>query len=381
MKSFLLSFKPYWIIMLIALPFLTGCPGDPANGIDPYAKDVFSIYQPNIMSEIIDTNKTFTVNIKSDTTITYRIAVGSWKYDEEFDGYEGTNWKIVNVPNDLPSFISIKFTPDTLPEDESNVTLTIKTVGELVNGIYKVRIDANGKLFNNPKSLYLQLQVNKPQVNLLPKVFLRFTHDTLVVAPGESKTNLMTLDSIKTSQNFQITYQTNNIGVLKSWINPSDSIFTKEKNTATWTVTVPETANPNNDEEGVNLYLKYLNTGEMVDFEGNKNGFIIEVAGYIIPEVLSNKTVKFGDTCTFEVNYLVRGNGTFTPKLIPPTSIPKEQIEIFQDVKSITKKRNVKVIYKVFFKNKPANKNVNFDVGGDISYGKAVPKKLLIVVN
>lgn len=372
----------------VCVALFSSCKNNPINNAEKNF-DSFVILKNVSTVDYVDLLSTYSVDINpiSNATTALRVSCSGNQYVDgkrNVDPYEGTSWKVVDVDGTFPSFLSVTFDPTTLHKDSSYTSLVIKTVAVAVSGTYRIRVDADGALFDNPKSFYLSITVSNP----LPKLTPKFQFDTLFVAPGETKTNLMTLYDIKPGQSFKIDHATNNSEYLKTaWVSVTDNVFTVDKTTATWSVAVPSTANPNVDDEGINMFPTYLNNNQRIDFEGNKNGFGVFIAGCVAYgiEVKGGPIVKFGDTATISVDYVVNGNGVFTPKIVPVTTYPPDMLEITmpfteQNLNSTLGKRLVKVTYKVFFKRMPTNKNVSFDVGGDITYGKAVSKRLLFTL-
>ncbi|MBX7156403.1 MAG: hypothetical protein U0Y96_15675 [Candidatus Kapaibacterium sp.] len=387
MKRYVYLYLLYCGIYVCVVLF-SSCKTNPINNAETNF-DSFVILKYVSTDDYVDLLSTYTVEINpiSNATKTLRVSCAGNQYVDgkrNVDPYEGTSWKVVDIDGTFPSFLSVTFDPATLHKDSSYTSLVIKTVATAVNGTYRIRVDANGALFSNPKSFYLSIKVSYP----LPKLTPKFQFDTLFVAPGETKTNLMTLYDIKPGQSFRIDHATNNSEYLKTaWVSVTDTVFTVDKTTATWSVAVPATANPNVDYEGINMFPTYLNNNQRIDFEGNRNGFSVFIAGFVVStiDVKGGPIVKFGDTATISVDYVVNGNGVFTPKIVPVTAYPADMLEITmpfteQNLNSTLGKRLVKVTYKVFFKRMPTNKNVSFDVGGDITYGKAVSKRLLFTL-
>lgn len=291
----------------------------------------------------------------------------------------------INKLAPLPNGVSITFSPQvTNGESYTIMKVTVDETSIPSNGTYRCYV--KGKIPKSQENWYFELYitVNFPLSKLTP----HFQFNSLVIAPGETKTNRVIFDDIKPGQSYRIDHKTNNSDFLKdSWVSTTESIFTTDKNSATWSVAVPASANPNIDDEGVNLYPTFLNTNKLIEFDGNQNGFLVYIAGYTVQsmEVKGGNSVTFGDTAKISVNYIVNGNGTFTPKITPPGVITADMLDIImpaieQDITTQYGKRLVKVTYHVFFKKMPTNKNVTFAVGGDITYGKAVPKQLTITL-
>ena len=311
------------------------------------------------------------------------------EYNKESDLYlrsKNVEWSVnpYPVPTMIINGLKLTLTPE-ITKDESYTTLKVTAdESQLVNIKYEYRVIGKSKTSNIEHYFNFHVSVNFP----LPKLTPHFQFNSLVIAPGETKTNLVTFDDIKPGQSYRIDHKTNNSDFLKdSWVSTTDNIFTTDKNSATWSVAVPASANPNIDDEGVNLYPTFLNTNKLIEFDGNQNGFLVYIAGYTVQsmEVKGGNSVTFGDTAKISVNYIVNGNGTFTPKITPPGVITADMLDIImpaieQDITTQYGKRLVKVIYYVFFKKMPTNKNVTFAVGGDITYGKAVPKQLTITL-
>lgn len=288
-----------------------------------------------------------------------------------------------NLEHDGNSDISASFTPQkTVNESNTIMKIALNNLTPQKRYLMKVKAQIPNSVVKY--NFAISILVNIP----LPKLTPHFQFNSLVIAPGETKTNLVTFDDIKPGQSYRIDHKTNNSDFLKdSWVSTTDNIFTTDKNSATWSVAVPASANPNIDDEGVNLYPTFLNTNKLIEFDGNQNGFLVYIAGYTVQsmEVKGGNSVTFGDTAKISVNYIVNGNGTFTPKITPPGVITADMLDIImpaieQDITTQYGKRLVKVIYYVFFKKMPTNKNVTFAVGGDITYGKAVPKQLTITL-
>lgn len=212
-----------------------------------------------------------------------------------------------------------------------------------------------------------------------PVITATFELNDLVIAPGETKTNMMTVSGIKENQRFSMNpVLTAPIATMPT-ISSSNPVLSTANNTTTFTVSVPAEAIPNADGLGYNIYPTFINTGKPIDFSGDRNGFELSIAGYVVAYVDPLFTVHYGDTVVINTLYVVRGNGTFVPKLIPPTSIPADRIVITQSVTPLPNTHTVQVRYGVFFKDNP-NGNVNLTLGGDISYGKAVPKQIVVAV-
>ncbi len=379
MKSVLRSLLVIAAIVAL-LPFFSSCTDQQVAAYEGY--DVIKVEGPSISQEIrLGGRLTHSINVVKAPT-TYTLSLGEYDPNEavkdKFTPYVGIDWKVVDASGILPSFVLVTFNPVHQSETQSTTTMTVTFNGsedQAVNGIYPVKIVANKSTLDRPREIELYIIISIAAPDITPT----FQFENLVIAPGESKTNLMTVNGIKANQSFSMNAIYNSTQATKPTISSSNPTLSASNKSTTFTVSVPAEALPNVDDEGVGIYPTYINTGRQVDFNGNRNGFGVEIAGYVVSSVEPFSTVTFGDTVVLNVNYTVRGKGVFVPKLIPPMSIPSDRVVITQSVTPLPNLPIVKVRYAVFFKDNPKG-NVNLTLGGDISYGKAVPKVIFVTV-
>lgn len=371
------------IVLVIESLLLSSC-GDGTVLPGENNSDIFYVENRSTHdTAYVTPESTYSIKINSPSySETYTVWFGmtdNKPVNTKYDPYEGTSWKLIDEHHTFPESIYVTLDPPILHKDSAFATLRIETKTGLSNGVYKLEVEANRSDFNKPRYFDLEITVDLPTI-LPPEITPSYEHETLLIAPGETKTNLVTINGIKQGQSFLIQYGSTNSAHLKDvWIEQSDTIFTPSKNTATFKVSIPDTTSPNINEEVVWLHPTYLNTNKSFDFSEEKNGFRVLIAGFNVYYDRSSYKMNFGDTLTIPVRYVVNGDGVFTPKLIPPNSFPSKNVVITQDVVSTTGKQKVEVLYQIYFKEKPTT-NLTFEIGGDITYGKGVRMPIVIIV-
>lgn len=117
--------------------------------------------------EFFSPGETEEITLTNAGTYTFSLSVGEYTDSGQqrinFDGYEGTSWRLYQIPpSDFTPNILALFYPEILPDTSHTTTMKIFVAGTSVTDTFRVKLQATGPSLNAPKELLLTIYLILP---------------------------------------------------------------------------------------------------------------------------------------------------------------------------------------------------------------------------